>query len=79
MTLRKFNEPGAPPDQRAARKTYGDAVIDELVARPTLNQRCWKCHQHHGLVCVCSRAEKRAAYALMVRHMNKITPGTYRG
>ncbi len=77
--MRKFGEPGEPPDQGDARKAYGDAVIDEMIARPTLNQRCWSCKEHQGLVCVCSRKEKAAAYDLMVRHMNKITPATYRG
>ena len=77
--MRKFGEPGKPPDQQAARKAYGDAVIDEMIAHPTLNQRCWKCNEHHGLVCICSRAEKAAAYAEMVARMPKITPATYRG
>ena len=73
--MRKFVEPGPPPDQRPARKAYGE-MVDEMIAHPTLNQRCWNCKQHHGLVCVCSRAEKKAAYAK--RNLRKITPGTYR-
>ncbi|KKN25963.1 hypothetical protein LCGC14_0879550 [marine sediment metagenome] len=75
--IRGMNEPGKPPDQRAARKAYGDKVIDEMIAHLTLNQRCWKCNEHHGLVCVCSRAEKAAAYAALDRPI--ITPATYRG
>ena len=63
------------PDQRAAQKAYGDEVIDEMIAHPTATQRCHACHQHHGLVCVCSGAEKGAAY----EDRPAITPATYRG
>lgn len=74
--MRKFDEPGQPPDQRDARKAYGDAVVDEMIAHPTLNQRCWSCNEHHGLKCVCSRAEKKAAYEAVVAVA--IHPGTYK-
>lgn len=43
------------PDQ--ARKQYGDALIDWMVESPTLNQRCYRCGEHFGLVCECSPLE----------------------
>lgn len=79
MTFRKYDEHAQPPDQREARRVYGDAVIDEMIANPPLNARCWSCGEHHGLVCVCSRAEKRAAYDAMVARRATIRFSTYQG
>lgn len=63
-----------PRDQLSARKAYGDEVVDEMIAHPTLNQKCHACQQHHGLVCVCTMTEKAAA----VPDRQRITPATYR-
>lgn len=49
---------GKVPEQKAARKAYGNALIDEVIAHPTMNARCYRCARHQGLACACTAEEK---------------------
>lgn len=34
--------------------------LPSMIAHPTLNQRCPRCHEHFGFVCVCTREQLRS-------------------
>jgi hypothetical protein len=40
-------------------RKFGEDKLAEMLARPTLNQACWRCGKHFGLECLCAPCELR--------------------
>ena len=64
---------GAERDAEEATRRGYDIASD--IAKPTLNQRCYRCGEHHGWVCVCTREEKLEWWTANYKRLRREPPG----